>query len=246
MPKKKIDYSNTIIYKIFCRDPSIKELYIGHTTNFVNRKYAHKISCKNCNSKLYTFIRENGGWDNWKILIIDDVECNNFEEARKVEQNYIDKYNSDLNTAIAFSIKDEDNKIKENKIKPKIVENKIKISNSDNKKYSCQSCYYFTSNKTDYDRHLLTKKHISVINNENNEEEIKKIICKCGKEYKSRQGLFQHKKKCDYNEKCIDIIDNNKISSEELITEQIKLIEELEIIKTKMQRICNLNINNNI
>ena len=53
-------------------------------------------------------------------------------------------------------------------------------------------------------------------------------------------------KKCDYYDKCINIIDNNKISSEELLTEQIKLIEELEVIKTKMQRICSLNINNNI
>ena len=83
MPKKKIDYSNTIIYKIFCRDTNIKEVYIGHTTNFVNRKSAHKSSCKNSDSKLYTFIRENGGWENWKILIIDVVECNNFEEGKK-------------------------------------------------------------------------------------------------------------------------------------------------------------------
>ena len=116
MPKRKIDYSNTIIYKIFCRDPNIKELYIGHTTNFVNRKSSHKTACNNCDSKLYSFIRENGGWDNWKILIIDDVECKNFEEARKVEQSYIDKYNSGLNTAIAFCIKDEEEpKIKKNK-----------------------------------------------------------------------------------------------------------------------------------
>ena len=27
-------------------------------------------------------------------------------------------------------------------------------------KYSCESCYYFTSNKTDYFRHLKTKKHL--------------------------------------------------------------------------------------
>jgi hypothetical protein len=33
MPKVKMDYSNTIIYKIFCKDTNIKEAYIGHTTN---------------------------------------------------------------------------------------------------------------------------------------------------------------------------------------------------------------------
>jgi hypothetical protein len=56
MPKKKMDYSNTIIYKIFCKDPIIKEIYIGHTTNFVTRKSEHKTSCKNSNIYIYIYI----------------------------------------------------------------------------------------------------------------------------------------------------------------------------------------------
>jgi predicted GIY-YIG superfamily endonuclease len=56
MPKTKMDYSNTIIYKIFCKDPSIKEIYIGHTTNFVTRKSEHKTSCKNSNIYIYIYI----------------------------------------------------------------------------------------------------------------------------------------------------------------------------------------------
>lgn len=46
MPKVEIDYSNTIFYKIFCKDTTIKDLYVGLTTNFVQRKHAHKQSCK--------------------------------------------------------------------------------------------------------------------------------------------------------------------------------------------------------
>ena len=67
MPKVKMDYSNTIIYKIFCKDTSIKEAYIGHTTNFVKRKSQHKAICKKAfpNNKLYCYIRQYGGWDNW-------------------------------------------------------------------------------------------------------------------------------------------------------------------------------------
>ena len=42
MPKVDIDYSNTLFYKIYCIDPSINDMYIGHTTNFVQRKHAHK------------------------------------------------------------------------------------------------------------------------------------------------------------------------------------------------------------
>ena len=42
MPKVVIDYSNTIIYKIMCKDPLICDIYVGHTTNFSQKKYAHK------------------------------------------------------------------------------------------------------------------------------------------------------------------------------------------------------------
>ena len=47
MPKTEIDYSNTIIYKIVCKDQNIKDIYVGHTTNFVQRKHAHKQNCNN-------------------------------------------------------------------------------------------------------------------------------------------------------------------------------------------------------
>ena len=78
MPKIKIDYSNTIFYKICCKD--VADLYIGHTTNFVQRKHSHKQGCTNIksstyNCRLYTFIRNNGGWDNWHMEIIAFHEC---------------------------------------------------------------------------------------------------------------------------------------------------------------------------
>ena len=40
MPKKEINYQNTIIYKIRCKDLNIKDVYVGHTTNFIQRKIA--------------------------------------------------------------------------------------------------------------------------------------------------------------------------------------------------------------
>lgn len=91
MPKIDIDYSNTIIYKITCTNTAITHVYLGHTTNFVQRKYAHKRSCinpksVNYNLKLYEVIRENGGWNNWKMEIINFFECKHHYEARKKEQ----------------------------------------------------------------------------------------------------------------------------------------------------------------
>tara|TARA_X000000368_G_scaffold117338_2_gene91642 strand:- start:4446 stop:5360 length:915 start_codon:yes stop_codon:yes gene_type:complete len=126
------------------------------------------------------------------------------------------------------------------------------------KKYSCINCNYFTSNKTDYDRHLLTEKHKKRISEDKSLTEFTaKIVnytCKCGKEYKSRQGLYNHKKKCTYEEKCVEIIDNNTkpIISQELVLdiinenkEQRNQIQELtNTIKELVPQIGNNNTNN--
>ena len=48
-----------IVYKIYCKDSSITECYIGSTNNLQNRKYDHKYNSKFSNKKVYKFIREN-------------------------------------------------------------------------------------------------------------------------------------------------------------------------------------------
>jgi hypothetical protein len=103
MPKTEIDYSNTIIYKITCKDPEIKDVYVGHTTNFVQRKHAHKQSCNNpktpnYNCKVYNTIREQGGWNNWKMEIINFSNCYDHYEARQKEQEYFISLNANLNS----------------------------------------------------------------------------------------------------------------------------------------------------
>jgi len=103
MQKADTDYSNTIFYKIFCKDVSITDLYIGHTTNFVQRKSGHKQSCLNPKSsnyklKLYNVIRENGGWTNWQMDIIAYHHCKDQYEARTKEQEYFISYNATLNS----------------------------------------------------------------------------------------------------------------------------------------------------
>jgi len=103
MPKVDIDYSNTIFYKIYCKDSAIDDLYIGHTTNFVQRKYAHKQGCKNnkssnYNCKLYQTIRDNMGWDNWTMEIIAFHNCDDLYAAKKLEQSYFEDYKATLNS----------------------------------------------------------------------------------------------------------------------------------------------------
>jgi hypothetical protein len=98
-----IDYSNTLFYKISCKDTSVTDLYIGHTTNFVQRKSGHKRGCNNpkyanYNLKLYRIIREHGGWTNWRMDIIAHHECKDLSDARKREQEYFILYNATLNS----------------------------------------------------------------------------------------------------------------------------------------------------
>ena len=94
------DYSNTIIYKITCKNPDIIDIYVGHTVDFVKRCYAHKNASAHDENKLklYETIRANGGWNNWKMEIIHYFSCNNANEARIKEQEYYELLKANLNS----------------------------------------------------------------------------------------------------------------------------------------------------
>ena len=64
--------------------------------------------------------------------------------------------------------------------------------------YYCESCYYSTCKTSSYTKHLLTAKHNKLTNvNEKLPKSCSEIKCeKCNKRYKSRVGLWNHKKKC--------------------------------------------------
>jgi hypothetical protein len=117
MPKVKADYSNTIIYKLCCNDPSITEIYIGHTTNFVQRKNRHKSCCNNniIDTRVYNFIRNNKGWDNWSMVQLEEHNCKNKREAESIEHNCIKKFNALLNFNKPYAMcKEEPEKYKQN------------------------------------------------------------------------------------------------------------------------------------
>jgi len=91
------------IYKIFCNDINIKDIYIGATINFPRRIYRHKlnttsIKSKEHNFKIYKFIRDNGGWDNWGVSILKECVVNHRKELHKIERLYVDSLKSSLNT----------------------------------------------------------------------------------------------------------------------------------------------------
>ena len=112
MSQRVPDYSNTIIYKLCCKDPSITDIYIGHTTNFRKRKSSHKSSCNNETDKIYNlyvykFIRDHGGFDNWDMIEICKVECLDKREAERNERNHIESLGASLNKIIPTRTKTE-------------------------------------------------------------------------------------------------------------------------------------------
>ena len=112
MPRLPINYDNTMIYKLSCLDPDVTDEYVGHTTNFVNRKSCHKSSCNNINSKsynlnVYQFIRANGGWSNWSMILVETFSCKNEYEACAKEQYYIKFLHSKLNSNMPNQTKKE-------------------------------------------------------------------------------------------------------------------------------------------
>ena len=73
--------------------------------------------------------------------------------------------------------------------------------------FNCIFCNYSTCRKSQYDRHILTRKHKMLTNNKNVDQKSSTttFICDCGKTYKHRQSLSLHKKKCII----IDFSNNN-------------------------------------
>lgn len=100
MPRIAIDYNNVIMYKIVCNDINITDIYIGHTTNFTKRKAAHKSICNNSNLYVYQFIRDNGGWNNWNMVMIEKYPCTCKLDATKRERELLEELNATLNKQI--------------------------------------------------------------------------------------------------------------------------------------------------
>jgi hypothetical protein len=255
MPKREIDYSKTIIYRIICKDVKVKDSYIGYTTNFSQKKYAHKknyMDENNCNHNciLYETIRKNGGWENWKFEIIVTEKCEDQNEAKKIEQIYINSLGATLNETLDINLKNNE---------------------KTTKKYVCKNCNLITGNKKDYITHINSQKHIKNTVSLTNFPQFSPIspisprcikssknqkhICNgCNKQYCSRVGLWYHMKKCDNNPMMVSSQEKNSSENQQtqivdtnLVIELLKQNQELQktILELSKERTVNINCKNN-
>ena len=63
--------------------------------------------------------------------------------------------------------------------------------------FCCNNCNYNTCKKSSYDKHLITAKHLKLTNTNTKVAHNINACINCDKIYKSRVGLWSHKKKCD-------------------------------------------------
>ena len=120
--------------------------------------------------------------------------------------------------------------------------------------YHCKMCDFKSCKKTDFNRHLLTIKHVSnaLASNDNNKNEKKYNCSYCEKTFKDRSGLWRHKNKCfEYNESNEDIKSEDSDPTEkELIMMLIKqnslLIEQnASLVKNGITNTTHTNSHNN-
>jgi hypothetical protein len=159
MPRKNVDYSKTMMYKIVSNDLNIRDCYVGSTTEFTKRKCGHKTICTNINSKnynlkLYQFIRDNGDLQNWSMILIEMFPCTNHLESLQRERFWCEHLNATLNSVVPSRTKQEYDK-------QHFQDNIEKIKHHKNTVSICQcGCSYTRSNKTSHERINKHKEYV--------------------------------------------------------------------------------------
>ena len=187
MPRLPIDYSKTIMYKLVCNDLKITESYIGHTTEMTKRKNNHKSSCNNeknksYNEKKYVYIRDNGGWENWSMVMIEEYNCKNKQEAAKREREIYEELHSTLNMVKPY-VSEEEYKEYYKKIG--------KEHRNNNKEYHKERSKKYRENNKEQ-----IKKYYEASKDKIKERKKEKDCCEyCNKEMR-KDSIKRHQKSC--------------------------------------------------
>jgi hypothetical protein len=110
-------------------------------------------------------------------------------------------------------------------------------------KFVCEKCDFICSKQSEWERHILTLKHSKDYNGlqkDTQKTPTSEFVCLCGKVYKHRQGLYKHKKICDYfnttTNNDTDSDDNNIISQVTDVKYLTSLVLEVMKSNTELQK----------
>ena len=207
------------VYKIYCKNPAITDCYVGSSKNVINRIKQHKNN-KHNKTKLYTFIRENEGMDNWDFIILEDkIDYNILHDREKYWINH-------LNTTLNIQWKN---------------------TNLEEEIFKCEYCNIILSSSASLNTHKKSnKKCLSTrIQDDNNIVIKKEFTCsECGFITNLKHHILSHKCRPEYikiYKKYLDTEKENKLNIEKLNIIEKENIEKLNIIeklnKKKIQKV---------
>jgi hypothetical protein len=83
------------VYRICCLDPLITESYVGSTDRVARMKQQHENTCKDANDKhhhyrVYQYVRENGGFDNFQMIVLERVAYTLKHELALRERHHLE------------------------------------------------------------------------------------------------------------------------------------------------------------
>jgi hypothetical protein len=92
-------------YRLVCRDITVTECYVGSTTDAVDRRYKHKSRCTNekdkkYNLSVYKFIRDHGSWNNWQLLVIEQLAMADDIATALRERHWTEHFKATLNKQV--------------------------------------------------------------------------------------------------------------------------------------------------
>ena len=202
------------VYKIYCKNSNITDCYVGSSKNVVKRIKQHKYN-KDNKIKLYNFIREHGGMDNWDFVVLENNIEHNLLHDR--EKYWITHSNGTLNI------------------------NWKKIPESE---YTCEYCNKLLSSSSNLNTHKKTNKKClsSRIDSDNHNVIKKEFLCnECGFITNFKHHISSHKCRPEYikiYKKYLDTEKEYKICLEKLNKKKIQKVEKenkiyLEKLKNK-------------
>jgi hypothetical protein len=117
-----------------------------------------------------------------------------------------------------------------------------KVVLNEKKKYVCEYCDYKSNNLTNYNKHLMSRKHKKQQMLPQNNNTQKNYICVCGNIYKHKSSYYRHKKVCEHKEeeKQEDKVEEkqeeqNKVDYKEMFMKMLNQNKELQDLLISQQ-----------
>ena len=111
--------------------------------------------------------------------------------------------------------------------------------------FRCKACDYNTSRRSNWTKHLTTRKHQILTDTDVSATKSSKTFeCECGRIYKHRQSLFTHKKKCTYVPPSEPHTENEIVSATNEL-EELSKADLLNVIREMIPKLGNTTTTNN-